>query len=101
MESTNIEQAHCYYINWSLCIICQEISEEKLRCLLRNLNEQYTTENVYGSFVSNIVGFQAIGQLPVHLKCLRKFCEQHYGVPSDWTAPSASGMPILGWIAYE
>ena len=69
MESTTIEQANSCSINWSLCVVYQETSEEKLRCPPRNLNEQCTAENVCGSFVSNIIGFQDIGQLPVHLKC--------------------------------
>ena len=51
-------------INWDLCIICQKVSSEKLRCPVKCSGNLAPVE-IYNAFLENFNSFKDLGALPV------------------------------------
>ena len=54
-------------MDWTQCIICQQITQEMLRCPL-NTRGDGDQSKVYNSFLDNVCEFNKLNQLPVPLK---------------------------------
>ena len=44
-------------MNWDLCIVCQTVSSEKLRCPAKSASDQ-TPADVYSAFLENVEKFK-------------------------------------------
>ena len=53
-------------MDWNMCLICQEMSKEPLKCLLKAEATRDKTET-YGSFLKNVHTFRAMDMLQVVL----------------------------------
>ena len=59
---------HETVINWNLCLICHEQKEEKLTCPSKSKRKDLGSE--YSSLAENLIRFNELGQLPIHLERL-------------------------------
>ena len=51
-------------MDWDLCIVCQTVSLEKLRCPAKSASDQ-TPADVYSAFLENVEKFKDLNALPV------------------------------------
>ena len=55
-------------MNWSTCMICQETSQEPLRCPLNNKNSNVDKTAQYQKLVNNIAKYKEHDYLPTAIK---------------------------------
>ena len=57
-------------MDWTLCIICQEHSEDELRCPLQGTQKEAPGHGTtsYALFLQNAAEFQVLDRLPIALK---------------------------------
>ena len=51
-------------MDWDLCIVCQTVSSEKLRCSAKSASDQ-TPADVYSAFLQNVEKFKDLNALPI------------------------------------
>ena len=51
-------------MDWDLCIVCQELSSEKLHCPAKSALDQAPAD-VYSAFIDNVMKFKDLNALPV------------------------------------
>jgi len=54
-------------LDWSCCVICQQVTSEALKCPLNSPGDKCDCEQIYQSFLSKVAEFELLEQLPVQL----------------------------------